>query len=416
MRGLKMNGQRPTVMSRRRCLQTGVAFLSGWIWRQRWQQVLAASQSPHVKRCVVLWMAGGPSQFETIDPKPGTGTGGPTRAIPTSVPGIHIAEHLPQLAQRLHHLNLIRGLSSPEGDHERGEHLLHTGFPRIPAFPRPAFGSIVSFEHGESDLPRYVTLAAPSWGPAYLGAQHAPFAFDDPEQARQQLLQLRRREQVLARLAAFDRWQEDRLHDENWTHRRHTLERLQRLAGTAFARALDLQQVPADLRRYGDTPFGRRCLTVRRLLEVGVSFIEVGLPGWDTHNDNFSAVANLCAELDPAMSALLDDLRSGGLWQETLVVWLGEFGRTPIINGNNGRDHFPQVTPVMLGGAGLKAGGVVGRTNPHGTEIVDQRITVADLLATCLQAIGIDPQQEYRNEFGAVAPLTDHGQPVAALF
>ena len=380
------------------------------------QQLFAAESVRRTKRCVVLWMGGGPSQLDTFDPRPGTSTGGPTTAIRTAVPGIEIASSLPEIAKRMDRLSIIRSLTSPEGDHDRGQYFLHTGYPLVQAFPRPALGAVVSHENPRSDFPLFVSIGARGLGPAYMGPDHAPFAVEDPAEAVQLMTGLRKHRRLLRRLDEFSTKFDLEHADVALERRRASLRRVESMLTTPFVKALDVDRATdSDRQRYGDGEFGQRCLLARRLLESGVKFVEVTHDGWDTHQDNFNSVADLCQQVDGPWAALLDDLRAGGLWDDTVLVWMGEFGRTPQINGQNGRDHFPQVTPVVVGGGGIKGGTVVGQADETGQEITDGAITVPDLFATLLTALGIDPQSEFRTEFGAVARASDHGRPVTAL-
>ena len=380
------------------------------------QHLFSAESAKPTKRCVVLWMGGGPSQMETFDPKPGTSTGGPTTAIKTAVPGIEIASNLPEIAKRIDQLSIIRSLSSPEGDHDRGQHFLHTGYPFVQAFPRPTLGSIVSHENPRSDFPLFVSIGARGLGPAYMGPDHAPFAVENPAEAVELITGLRKQRGSMRLLDGFSS-AFDREHlDTGLERRRASLQKVERMLTTPFVKALDVAKASeSDRTRYGESDFGQRCLLARRLLESGVKFVEVTHDGWDTHDDNFNSVARLCSEIDGPWAALLDDLKASGMWDDTVVVWMGEFGRTPQINGNTGRDHFPNVTPVVLGGGGLKGGVVVGQTNESGLEIAEGAVTVPDLFATLLTALSINPQHEFRTEFGAIAPASDHGTPIAGL-
>lgn len=404
------------LIHRRRFCSAALGGLFAFAWRHRCDSLFAVEAARVRKRCVVLWMGGGPSQMETFDPKPGTATGGPTEAIATAVPGLQIAANLPQIARRMDRLSILRNLTSPEGDHARGDYYLHTGYPQVQAFPRPTLGSIVSHQNPAADFPLFVSIGARGLGPAYLGPDHAPFAVEDPSEAVQLITGLRRQRHALRRLLEFNH-AFDRHHADAALRRRGaSLARIERMLTTPFVSALDIDKAPeSDRQRYGDSEFGRRCLLARRLLEAGVQFVEVAHGGWDTHEDNFNSVARLCEEIDRPWAALLDDLEASGLWDETVLVWMGEFGRTPQINANNGRDHFPKVTPVVLGGGGLPGGLAVGQTNRTGLEIESAPVTVPDLFATLLTALGIDPDHQFRTEFGAIAPATDHGKPIAEL-
>lgn len=403
-------------LTRRRFVTGSLGGLFSLALKHRCDRLFAADGPRRTKRCVVLWMGGGPSQMETFDPKPGTATGGPTKAIQTTVPGISIAADLPEIAKRMEHLSLLRGLSSPEGDHDRGEHFLHTGYPFVQAFPRPTLGAVVSHENPPADFPLFVSIGARGLGPAYMGPDHAPFAVENPAEAVRLITGLRRQRGSLRTLEQFNSRFDAAHADAALDRRKASLRKVERMLTTPFVKALDVENAAeADKLRYGESEFGQRCLLARRLLESGVQFVEIAHGGWDTHDNNFSQVSRLCGEIDRPWGALIDDLRSSGLWDETVLVWMGEFGRTPQINGNTGRDHFPAVTPVVVGGGGLRGGLVVGATDASGLKITEGEAKVPDLLATLMTAIGIDPAYEFRTEFGAVAPATDHGKVIRAL-
>ncbi len=402
--------------SRRRFLGHSLGGVFAFAMKHRCDSLFAAEPNGAVKRCIVLWMNGGPSQMETFDPKPGRVTGGPTESISTNVSGIEIASNFPEIAKRMNRLSLIRNLSSPEADHDRGQYMMHTGYPLVQAFPRPTLGSISSHESTAADFPLFVSVGGRVPGPAYMGPDHAPFTVEDPAAAVQLIAGLRRQRRSMKFLDELSAKFDESHPISGVDRRRATLQRIERMMTTPFVKALDIDSATeSDRVRYGDGEFARRCLLARRLLECGVRFVEIQHDGWDTHADNFSEVSSLCSQVDAPWSALLDDLQSNGLWNETLVVWMGEFGRTPQINSDNGRDHFPDVTPVVLGGGMIKGGVVVGQTNETGLEIVGDKVTIPDLFATLLTGLGIDPAHEFRTEFGAVAPASDNGKAISAL-
>jgi len=379
---------------------------------------LLAQRSPIAKarRCLVLWMDGGPSQLETFDPKPETATGGPTRAIQTKIPGIRIAEHLPQIARRADQLAILRHITSLEGEHERARYFFHTGYPMVPGFPRPALGAVCAEQHSDMVLPKYVTLGAPGFGPAYLGETNGPFTLEDPETARRllQRLEARKNRLTLTRQLseAFDATQDA----SAGAQRLEALSRIEALIDTPFARTLDISRVHLrDRERYGEHRLGRHLLIARELLKLGVPFLEVVQEGWDTHIDHFNANAQLCRRLDQPWAALLDDLAADGLLDETLIIWMGEFGRTPSINGANGRDHFPRITPVVLAGAGIGDGRLLGSTNRNGTNIEGDSATAPDLFATIFTLLGIDPAKQFRTRFDSPARATDGGAIIKGL-
>lgn len=367
------------------------------------------------KRCIVLWMEGGPSQLDTFDPKPGTANGGPVQAIKTTGE-VQISEYLPAVASQMRNLAVIRNLTSSEGDHLRARYYLHTGFTFVPTFPRPGLGSIISHAAPKSDVPKYVTLGGSGFGPAYLGSDHAPFTIENPEQARELLKNIRQRSGRLSLLRDLDQPFQNTQNDPRLEMRRALMERIESLASTGFADALSTDQFSQqELGRYGNNDFGRRCLIARKLLDAGVRFVEVQLGGWDTHQNNFSSVKRLCQQIDRPFAALVEDLKSSGLYNDTLIVWMGEFGRTPGINGRNGRDHFPTVTPVVLGGGPIQTGFAIGQTDPNGQSIVGKSFQVADLFATILTAFGVAPDKQYRTEFDSPTEATDNGMVIDSL-
>ena len=402
-------------MTRRRYLASvGGGFLA---WASRMAPPLLAGQPVgRARHCIVLWMNGGPSQFETFDPKPGRPTGGETRTISTSVPGVAVSEFLPRIAKQADKLAILRCLHSSEGEHERAQYLLHTGYPLVPAFPRPALGAMVSHDRGTESIPHYVTLGGRGYGAAFLGPDHAAFAIEEPEEVRRLLTALDRRRSELTLLRQLEQPFVAAHADEAVAARRARIEQLQAMLGSPFVRALDWQRESQQVRsRYGESPFGRACLVARRLIEAGVAFVEIRHDGWDTHADNHRTTGRLCQEIDPPWSELLGDLEARGLLEETLIVWLGEFGRTPTINGRAGRDHFPRVIPVVMAGGGIGGGQVIGQTNADGTELAGVRYGIPDLFATLLDRMGIPPDRQYTTAFGSPTRATDEGQKIAEL-
>jgi hypothetical protein len=370
------------------------------------------------KACILLWMSGGPSQMDTWDPKPGTDTGGEFSAIDTAVRGIRIAEPLQNLAREMKRFSIIRNLAQPEGDHDRATYLMHTGYPLLEASPSPAVGSMFSHElvGQQVEFPRYVTIGSSRYGPAFLGYQHAPFAVSDPGSA---LETIRAVGQGRARLELMDKLQAPYVaaHKGEAREQREAMVRqLARLNDTPFAAGLDLSAEPEEIKKaYGENAFGQGCLLARRLVEHGVKFVEVELGSWDTHSDNFNGVRGLCNDMDPAFATLLKDLDARGLLAETIVLWMGEFGRTPTINVNNGRDHFPDITPVALAGGPIQGGRAIGQTDKTGESIVSTPVRVKDLFATLYQACGIKHNKKFFNREGKLFKTTDGGVPIKDL-
>lgn len=411
------------------------AGLSTWLGSQ-----LCRTQSCHgegiqreapYKRCITLWMQGGPSQFETFDPKPGTETGGPLNAVSTSVPGVQICETLSGLASRANDFCFLRSVGSKQGEHERATHLLHTGFERIASFPRPSLGSFVSDQSVHAEVPGFVTLGGQVFGPAFLGATNGPFVIGELQQTVKMLRRVKSRSGRLDLISELNARQLTprhgaglgstenqyvRLSQHSPLHQRsEEIDAVRRLIDSPFASSIDLSsESDATKDRYGESEFGKRLLVGRRLLEAGVSYVEVQMPGWDTHVGNANAVKRLCQQVQPAWVALMDDLKASGLWEDTLILWMGEFGRTPGINGGQGRDHYPQSIPVVMAGHSF-GGRVIGSTGKDGREHRDESNSVADLMHTLLSLLGIDPEQELTTEFGSPTTATDEGSLIAGV-
>lgn len=402
--------------------QAGLA-LSGGSWLSR---LAAASETENVRprrSCILLWMNGGPSQTDTFDLKPGHQNGGPFQAIATKTPGMTFGEHLPQIAQWSEQLAVIRSMSTREGDHGRARQNLRTGYAPQGPIQFPVFGSVVSheYEHRESDLPNYVSIlprglfnpGLPAAG--FLGPDHAPLLVDGDGASELSVQNLNRPrgvtvEQVGERFRLLDTLNEPFLNAHPGVAaegNRSAFSRAYRLMTSSAREAFQLTDEDEQLReRYGRTPFGRGCLLARRLVERGVPFVEVTLGGWDTHDNNFEAVKNLCGSLDQSWSALMSDLQDRRLLDSTLVVWMGEFGRTPVINPRNGRDHYPRAWSAVLGG-GIQGGATIGRTSDDGLTVEDRPVSTADLLATICLALGLDPKKQNMSNVARPIRLVD---------
>jgi hypothetical protein len=373
--------------------------------------------------CILLWMGGGPSQLETFDPKPGTEHGGETKAIATAVPGISIAEGWDQTAQMMNEIALVRSMTNKEGNHQRATYQLHTGYVPSATLKHPNIGCSMAAELGQGhfDLPHIVSIGGPTIGAGFLGAALEPFVVQDPKkppdntEPKVPAARFRRRLGLLDHLenAGFERiGGSDRVRDH-----RALYTQTARMILSPQMHAFNLDSEPEPLRdAYGRNPFGQGCLLARRLVQAGVTFIEVRSNGWDTHQQNNEKVGKLASEVDPAFATLIADLKRQGLLKHTLVVWMGEFGRTPKINGGAGRDHFPKVFNVALAGGGIKGGQVIGASSPDGTEVKDHPVGVPDLLASFCHALKVDPNKESMTPIGRPIKVVDGGKPVPALF
>ncbi len=374
------------------------------------------------RACIVLWMNGGPSHIDTFDPKAGQSTAR-FKAIKTRAPGLEISEHLPLLAEQGHKLAVIRSMTSKEGNHDRARYLLHTGYAPNPTVRHPSLGGWVSSEIGEkgAELPNFVSIGGPSVGAGFLGLQNGPFMVDDAGQIPQNVGYFRsvndarfhQRESVLDELeSSFAA----KTGDPQVPGREAVYAQAMRMMHSSKLGAFDItQESEATRKAYGDSNFGRGCLVARRLVESGVKLVEVVLDGWDTHNDNFERTKKLMGTLDPAMSALMKDLDARKLAGSTLLVCMGEFGRTPKINPQEGRDHYPQAWSAVLAGGGIRGGIAYGKTDAEGAKVVDKPMTIPNLFATMTTLLGINPDKTVVTPIGRPLAVTEDGVAVKEL-
>ncbi len=358
------------------------------------------------KRVVLIWLSGGVSQLETWDPKPGTNTGGPFLTIPTSVPGTHICELLPYTARMMHHLALVRGINTQEDDHGKGAYIMHTGRRQDPAAEYPHLGSVMAKLLGKDDnpLPGYIHVAAKEGGgfgkqdSAFLGPRFASVTLGDGKPPANLARPASLTESADDARNAF----RDRLNDHFTAKHKSSEAEAYTQSYDQAARLMarrDLFDVskepPAMLDRYGTHDFGRHCLLARRLLEAGATFVKVTHSNYDTHHENFDFHIEQLGEFDRSFATLLDDLDQRGMLETTLVVVMSEFGRTPTINRNYGRDHWSKAWSVAVGGCGVKGGAAVGKTNANGTAVTDREVNGGHLFHTYFRALGLDPTKNW---------------------
>jgi Protein of unknown function (DUF1501) len=382
----------------------------------------AAVGPGRARACILLYMVGGPSQLDTFDPKPGTDSAAGLGAIATTVDGVRFGELLPGVARQARRLAVIRSISSSEGNHVRAVHLMHTGYTPGGGVQHPAFGALVSAERSRGPLPGYVAIGGPGADGGFLGAAHSPFAVLAPSRPVRNLHRFRGLDQERFAERLELRRQLDR--DFAAAHaspivagQRAVNERAVAMMNASQVAAFELEREHASTRRtYGESDFGLGCLMARRLVEAGVPFVEVMHKGWDTHFDHQNRIRPLCAELDRAMSALLADLAARGLLDSTLVVWTGDFGRTPEISARGGRDHYPKVTPAVLAGGGVRGGQVIGATDGRGVEVVERSLSVPDLFASICAALGLDPRRSRMSPEGRPLTTVDGGSQIKELF
>ncbi len=402
------------------------------------------------KSLIVLWMGGGPATIDIWDLKPGRNTGGEFRPINTTAQGVQISEHMPRTAEQFRNLVAIRSLTTTEGDHNRGTQLMHTAYTPNPAIAFPSIGAVVSLEgpklrgYQDISLPTYITIQGGrgAEGPGFLGMNYAPFTVQNPgtppENIRppsglgagetEQMERIRRRQRLFYDL-------EDGFMDGRVPHLQDPKDRAKfadpskahadiykkgfSLVASREGKVFDLNAEPARLKEeYGNNNFGRAALLARRLVESGVSAVELSLGGWDTHNQTFNAHSTrLQPTLDRAMGTLVRDLVDRGMWQNTVVLWMGEFGRTPRINQNNGRDHWARCWSVVIGGGALRGGQAYGSTDADGMAVATNPVRVQDLFATVYRALGIDPSTQVRDPIGRPFNISGlGGHPINTLF
>ncbi len=422
---------------------------SGWFPAFAHQLAADPKRSRH---CILLWMSGGPAQTDTFDLKPNHENGGEFKEIQTNAPGLSFSEHLPKLAKMGDKLAVIRSLTTKEGDHGRGTFLMRTGHPPAGPIRYPSIGSTLSNQLGGDalGLPGYVSIGPfrafnqDAFGPGFLGPRFGPLivgASDMPGQGiarprgnngqpppfpELKVQSLQRAAQITEtrftkRLELWRQLQSNFLatRSEGAPKTHNTIyEGAVRLMDSEDALAFNLGDEPDELREaYGRNVFGQGCLLARRLVERGVPFIEVSLgggAGWDTHSDTFNQVANLSRDLDAGWATLMKDLDDRGLLESTTILWMGEFGRTPTINANVGRDHFPAAWSCVLAGGGIAGGQAFGKTSEDGNEVVDGQVGVGDVLATLCQALGVESDTMQMSNIGRPLPVTD-GIPIEAI-
>jgi Protein of unknown function (DUF1501) len=408
------------------------------------------------KSVVIMWMGGGPATIDIWDLKPGRPTGGDFRPIATSAPGVMISQHMPKVAEQMRHLAIIRSLTTTEGDHNRGRQLMHTSYTPNPALAFPSLGSVAAHEvphltgYRDISLPSYVSVGGPADGPGFLGMNYAPFTVQNPGQppenistpgslggsTDERMERIRRRQRLFFTM-------EDQFMAERAPHMTTPEERAKfsdptkaheeiygkgfRLVASKEGKVFELRgESPKLMEEYGAAAggggFGRSAMVARRLVEAGVSAVELSLGGWDTHGQNFQALSQRqLPQLDRAMGTLVKDLVDRGLWNNTVLVWMGEFGRTPRINQNAGRDHWARCWSVVVGGGAIKGGQAFGSTDQDGMAVDQNPVRVGELFATIYRGLGIDPTTQVRDAIGrpfAISSTTNGrpSHPIAQLF
>jgi uncharacterized protein (DUF1501 family) len=425
------------VTSRRGFLKSLAAVSTAGAITLSWRDMLlarAAELRKTGKRMILLWMDGGPSQYDTFNPKPGSEYQGPTQAIDTNVTGIQIGEHWPKTAQVFDKIALIRSMVSDEKDHFRAIKLVRTGYPIKPTIAYPTWGSVVARERWDPgfDLPAFVRIGKPriktrDVNSGVLGPRYESFKIDEPGKLPEDVHPAVPPEILKRRLglaAKLDDQFASRGSVRAASEQREIYDRTSRFVLSPLLDAFSLDREPKKLRdAYGRNPFGQGCLLARRLVEAGVSFVEVinsgtlNDQGWDTHKRGFAENPVLAGETDSGYAMLLTDLANRGLLDNTLVVWMGEFCRTPKYEDDKGgRNHYSEGWLVGLSGGGVKMGQAIGATDKDNIKVTDRPISVPDLFVTFCHVLGMDPRDEYTTEQDQPLKLVDGGELIKELF
>ncbi len=436
-------------MSRRDCLQLGVSFLAGGsfvnLLRLRSQAAEATAPVKPPARCILIWMDGGPTHFETFDPKPEAPAEirGEFTPIRTKIPGVYFSQHMTRLAGIADKIAVVRSVCHNQGNHGAGNHYMMTGSPpRIPvgcgAFVsfHPSMGSVAAYECGAPEgLPAYFSMPSMSrsGGPNFLGAKYAPFVVsDDPNDKK-----FRVRDVALPEGLSDDRFHTRR-------DLRQLVDRFQRITDKVAAdpvgpvddyyrqgynlmtspaaqKAFDIHSEPDQVRdAYGRNSFGQRALLARRLVEAGVPFVTLYDGGWDHHSEIFTGLPNKLPPFENAIATLIEDLEQRGMLDTTLVVALGEFGRTPKISqlagrSSPGRDHWANAMSILFAGAGTPGGQVVGATDRNGHSACERILSPENFVSTVYRKLGINPDKIYTTPQGRPSHLVSNPEPIAEL-
>lgn len=399
------------------------AFLSSAAGLFALTQTLRANEQElkkNGKSAILLWMGGGPSTIDIWDLKPDAATGGPFNPISTSG-DVQICEHMPLMAEQMHNMAIIRSMSTREADHMRGRYYMHTGYVPNPNIKHPSYGSVISreLENENIKIPQFVSVNGGSMGSGFLGAQYAPFVVNSNGRVKNLDIKIDTRFYQKTRYLSilennFINSNRGPLSKEHQGVLRKTFDVLTSKQMDAMKVANESEAVKE---RYGNNGFGRGCLMARRLVEAGVPFIEVGLGGWDNHQNIFPTLKDTkLPTLDQGMSALVEDLEQRGILKDTVIIWMGEFSRTPRINDNTGRDHWARSWSVVVGGAGMNGGIAVGKTSDDGTSVESEPYTSQDVMASVCKALGISLDTTFTSNSGRPMKIANSGKIIKELF
>jgi hypothetical protein len=386
----------------------------------------AADLKKSGKAAIMLWMSGGPSTMDIWDLKPGASTGGPFRPISTKG-DMQICEHMPMTANVMDKLSIIRSMSTREADHMRGRYYMHTGYVPNPNIEHPSYGAVLSHElidqRSNLEIPPFVSVGGGSVGPGFLGMAWAPFVVSSNGQVRNLEMGIEDK-RLMQRMAALDMIEKGFINQGRGSaasDHEKILKKTLNLMTSDQMEAFKVTKEPKEIQdRYGNDAFGRGCLMARRLVEAGVPFVEVDLGGWDNHQNIFTTLGTgmnpKLGVLDRAMSALVEDLTQRGMLENTAIIWMGEFSRTPRINGTTGRDHWARSWSVVVGGGGMKGGQAIGATNSDGTAVDTEPYTSQDVMASVCKALGISLETTFTSKSGRPMKIANGGKVIKELF
>lgn len=383
----------------------------------------AADLKKNKKAAILLWMSGGPSTMDIWDLKPGSSTGGPFRPISTAG-DVQICEHMPMTAKVMDKLSIVRSMSTREADHMRGRYYMHTGYVPNPNIEHPSYGAVLSHElidqRADLEIPPFVSVGGGSVGPGFLGMAWSPFVVNSNGQVRNLEMGLDEK-RLTQRMAALDMIEKGFINQKRGSaseDHQKILKKTLNLMTSSQMEAFKVMKEPKEVQeRYGNDGFGRGCLMARRLVESGVPFVEVDFGGWDNHANIFPTLADQKLPImDRAMSALVEDLDQRGLLEDTAIIWMGEFSRTPRINGGAGRDHWARSWSVVVGGGGMKGGIAVGETNGDGTSVETEPYTSQDVMASVCKSLGISLETTFTSKSGRPMKIANGGKVIKELF
>ncbi|MFK7768824.1 MAG: DUF1501 domain-containing protein [Mariniblastus sp.] len=420
-----MNFQTPSGMNRRHFMRhlAGASAMAGTALAMgNTLKANATTLKKNRKAAILLWMGGGPSTMDIWDLKPGSDTGGPFKEIATNG-DVKICEHMPMMAKNMDKMSIVRSMSTREADHMRGRYYMHTGYVPNPNVQHPSYGSVIAHElaatRPDLEIPPFVSVGGNSEGPGFLGMSWAPFSVDPNGRVRNLDMGIEPA-RLTQRMQALKMMETGFIDDNRGIAANEHAKVLQKTLSLMTSDQMSAFKVTTEPQavqeRYGTTNFGRGCLMARRLVEAGVPFVEVSLGGWDNHQNIFPTLQNQkLPELDRAMSALMEDLAQRELLDDTAVIWMGEFSRTPRINGNNGRDHWARSWSAVVGGAGMNSGIAVGKTNEDGTRVDGTSYSSEDLMATVCKSLGISLDTTFTSQSGRPMKIANSGKVIKEL-